>query len=382
MPCGVDATAPKREDDHMTSDAEHTDILIVGAGPAGLMAATVAVGAGALVTLVEVEDRLGGRLALQTQPLQGPASIYQGRNGVEFCRRLADDAVSAGARILPGVTVSKIRGLTGRAAPYRFELTLCSADFTLLADVWARTLIVAAGSTEPWHDAPGVELRGVARCGEVQAELNLKGILPGKRALIVGSDNAELLIAANLLEAGVEVAAVIDESSRVVGREFNAAPLRDAGVQLLTSSRLIEAHGDAMVESVTIEVAGERRTLEVDALCIGGPRFPHLEMSALAGLPMLVLPALGGSVPFHDSRMATPIAGIYVCGDASGVESGAVAMENGRLAGVWAAAEARFAHPQGDALLKLARRRLAYLRRGPRGRARREAKARAARWPD
>ena len=365
----------------MATDTEQTDILIVGAGPAGLMAAAVAVGAGARVTLVEEQDRLGGRLALQTQPLQGPASIYQGLIGVEFCRRLADDAVSCGAQIRTGVVVSEIRKSTEGTTLHLFELTLSYADFTPVADMRARALVVCTGSTEPHPNAPGAELRGVARCEDVQMELNLKGILPGKRVLMVGSDNAELLIAANLLDAGVEVAAVVEESPRVVGREFNAAPLREAGVQLLTSSRLIGAHGEEAVEAVTIEVAGERRTLEVDALCIGGPRSPHLGMSALAGLPMLALPELGGSVPFHDRRMATPIAGIYVCGDASGVESGAVAMESGRLAGVWAAAGAGFAHPQADALLKLARGRLAYLRRGPRGLARREAKARAARWP-
>ena len=62
----------------MASNIREVDIAIVGAGPAGLMAAATAAQAGARVELLDGADWAGGRLALQTQPLQGPASIYGG----------------------------------------------------------------------------------------------------------------------------------------------------------------------------------------------------------------------------------------------------------------------------------------------------------------
>ena len=94
---------------------------------------------------------------------------------------------------------------------------------------------------------------------------------------------------------------------------------------------------------------------------------------------MLHLPVMGGDTPAHDARLAAPIAGVYVCGDAAGVESGAVSLESGRLAGLAAAAYLGSPHPDSARLTSLARGRLAYLRRGRRGLVRREAKAALAR---
>ena len=226
---------------------------------------------------------------------------------------------------------------------------------------------------------PGLPLQGATLSGDVQARLNRDGVRPGRRVVMAGSDNAGLLIAANLLDAGVEVAAVVDESPRVVGREFNAAPLRDAGVELLTSTWVVEARGEERVEAVTVETDGQRRVIEADCLCMAGPRSPDVRLASRLGLPMADLPIMGGRTPAHDSGLATPIPGVYVCGDAAGVENGAVSMESGRLAGLAAASHLGSPHSDAERLRSLARGRLAYLRRGSRGRARREAKAALAR---
>ena len=246
------------------------DIAIVGAGPAGLMAAATAAQAGVSVELLDGADWAGGRLALQTQPLQGPSSIYGGVSGVDFCARLADDAVSAGVGLRLGCEVGEVRALDQVTSGYELALSGGGGDERLRA----RVVVLATGSVEPWLDAPGLTLRGAALSGEVQARLNRDGVRPGRRVVMAGSDNAGLLIAANLLDAGVEVAAVVDESPRVVGREFNAAPLRDAGVEMLTSTRVVEAHGEERVEAVTVDTDGQRRVIEADCLCMAGPRIP------------------------------------------------------------------------------------------------------------
>ena len=359
----------------MATSIREVDIAIAGAGPGGLMAAATAAEAGAAVELLDAAEWAGGRLALQTQPLQGPATIYGGLSGVEFCEGLADDSVSAGAVLRLGVEVKDVRALDPPTSG--FELALSCAGGA--ARLRSRAVVLATGSLESWLDVPGLPLRGAALSGDVQAGLNRAGVRPGRRVVMAGSDNAGLLIAANLLGAGVEVVAVVDESPSVVGREVNAAPLRDAGVELLTSTRLVELHGTERVEAVTVDAAGARRTLRADCLCMAGPRSPDVQLASQIGLPTLDLPVLGGETPAHDNRLAAAIAGVYVCGDAAGVESGAVSLESGRLAGLAAAAYLGIPHPDSERLTKLVRGRLAYLRRGRRGLARREAKAALAR---
>ncbi len=365
------------------------DLLVVGAGAAGLMASAMAAQAGLRVLTLDAVDWLGGRLILQTQPLQGPETIYRGLTGVDYGAGIAAAALYAGAELAFGNTVKRITpfdppesGFEVLSIPTRYnDLWAEDPDWAAerAARLWVRAVVLATGSVEPWLDVPGLPLRGAAISGDVQEALTRRGEVPGRRVVMAGSDNAGLLIAANLLDAGVEVAAVVDESPRVVGREVNATPLRDAGVELLTSTRLVEAHGEERLEAVTVETGGARRVIEADCLCMAGPRSPDIRLAAGMGLPILDLPVMGGDTPAHDKRFATPVAGVYVCGDGAGVENGAVALESGRLAGLAAAAFLGRAHPDAGRQTSLARGRLAYLRRGGRGLARREAKAALAR---
>lgn len=330
------------------------------------MAATIAAQAGASVIVLERLGWPGGRLGLQTQPL-GLKSIYQGSNGVDYCKRLLDDAVNAGANVSLNYSVSDVRSES------QFFALRCETG----AEVKARAVVMATGTEEPWMAFPGSDLRGVMLSGDIQTRLNVHGELPGKRVIMVGSDNAGLLIAANLLDAGAEVVAVVDESPRVIGREVNASPLRDADVAILTSTRVMQAQGQESVESVTVKniESGAEQTFEADTVCLAGPRTPDARLASQLGCPLSEHEIMGGAVPVHSKYMVTPIAGVYVCGDASGVENGAVSLESGRITGLAAAEDLGYVHPQAIAHEQLARSRLGYLRRGRRGLLRRNAKA-------
>jgi thioredoxin reductase len=344
------------------------------------MAATVAASAGAGVLTLEERGWAGGRLGLQVQPLQGPASIYKGANGVEFCKRLLDEAVSAGAEVALSSTASDMRLVS--SGPPLFALKRISGRGES-QEVRARAVILACGSREPGARFPGSELGGVMLSGDAQARLNLQGVLPGRRVLIVGSDNGGLFVANDLREAGAEVVAVVEEAPRILGRDVNAAPLREAGVPMLTASKVVAALGKGRVESAIVArvdsdgavASGTEQTFEIDAICLALPRTPASELAAQAGCPLRDAEVLGGLVPIHNRLMTTPVPGLYVCGDVAGVENGAVSLESGRLAGLWAASGLGYAHPRADTLEKLARARLGYLRRGGRGLLRRKAKA-------
>lgn len=360
------------------------DIAVIGGGPAGLTAATVAAQAGASVVLFERESWPGGRLGLQTQLLQGPRSIYGDINGVDFARSLAEDAAKSGVRIEPNTTVSHIVQASS-------ELVVeFVGDDDKRAVLRFRRVVLATGSWEPPPDFKGSKLSGVMLSGDAQVMLNVNSMLPGNKILMVGSDNAGLLIAQNLHDAGAEIVAVIDESAKLIGRDVNAAPLRDAGVELLTSTRLVKATGSDKVESATVAtidssgnvVAGSERSFEVDTICLAEPRSP--ESGALEGLGTVLADEedLGGRVPAHSRLMEISVPGIYVCGDASGVENGAAAIETGRLAGLYASKSLDYDHPDAQKYFNLARARLGYVRRGRRGLLKRDAKARLARKYD
>ena len=355
------------------------DIAVVGAGPAGLMAATIAARAGARVVLLEERSRTGGRLGLQVQPLQGPKSIYGGRDGVEFCRRLAEDAAWAGVQLVRDSRVSELRAAPSGPPGFRLSFVSTQGDRVLEA----RTVVLATGSSEPRPLFPGSALPGVMPSRDVQVTANVQGVLPGQHVLVVGSDNSGLLIASNLREPGAHVVAVVDDSPEVLGREVNVAPLRDADVLFLTSSTVVAANGTKVLESATVAsvdssastIRGTERSFELDTICLAGVRTPESDLAVQVGCPLQASEIMGGPVPVHDQQMGTPVPGLYVCGDVAGVENGAVSLESGRLAGLWAARGLGHVHPRAASQESLARGRLAYLRRGRRGHLRREAKA-------
>ncbi len=336
------------------------------------MAATVAAQAGASVALIERSDRAGGRLGLQVQCLQGPRSIYRGRSGVAFCRGLLNDLDAAGGRLLLSASVSAVESPSRESGA--FLLTYSAPQGPVV--IRALSVVLATGSVEPAADFPGADLGGVVLSDDAQRMVNVEGRLPGRRVLMVGSDNAGLLIAVGLIDAGAEIVAVVDEAPAVLGREVNVAPLRAKGVEILTSTRVLAALGSATVSSaIVVDVSGQERALRVDTVCLSPPRVPDSQLALQAGCSLHGVDVLGGPVPIHGRDMGTAVPGLYVCGDLAGVENGAVALESGRLAGLSAGRRLGFSHPDSGALERLARARLGYLRRGRRGLARRQAKS-------
>ena len=351
------------------------DVAVIGAGPAGMVSATTCAQAGASVILLERDAWAGGKLGIQSQPLQGPVTIFGGLNGFAHQAWLMNEASDAGVVVRVGVEVDQLSppAVSGDSFRLTVEGMLDSEGL-----VSARAVILATGSEEPEPDFPGSNLHGVMRSGAAQVALNVRAKLVGRRIVMAGSDNSGLLIAQNLLGAGAEIVAVLEKGSKVEGREVNASPLRQAGVEVLTSTPLIEAVGDGKLERVRVqqlEYSGvATRDIEADTLCVAWPREPNSRLAVDAGCPTLEIEILGGIMPIHDLNFVTLVNGLFVCGDASGVESGATAIESGRLAGLAASRLLGFSHEDTKILSSLARRRLGYLRRGRRGGLRREAK--------
>lgn len=352
---------------------KRAELVVIGAGPAGLMAAIEAAEAGVQVVLVDEHERPGGQLFKQIHKFFGSQEHFAGRRGYDIgeellarCRELG--VVSRLSTVAYGIFPDKVVGLA------------CGGH---VEHVQARRLIIATGARENPLAFPGWDLPGVMGAGAAQTLLHIHRVLPGKRALMVGSGNVGLIVAHQLLQAGAEVAAMVEAEDHIGGYLIHAEKLTREGVPIYLRHTVLRAEGEASVERAIIgELAdggepapGPEMPLDVDCICLAVGLSPLTELAEMAGCQTTYLPDLGGHVPTHDESMQTTVPGIYVAGDLAGIEEASTAMDEGRLAGV-AVAESlgRMPAQEAERRKEAIRARLRDLRRGAFGEYRARAK--------
>jgi len=312
-----------------------TDVLVIGAGPAGLLAAISAAEAGLDVVLVDEHFKAGGQLVKQTHKFFGSGELFGGLRGFQIAELLEKRAREAGVRILlRTVAYGWFRGnVVMMASPERrYEARY-------------KAIIVSTGAHERFLAFPGNTLPGVMGAGAAQTLMNEYGVRPGRRALIVGAGNVGLIVAYQLLQAGVEVAAVVEIMREIGGWFVHAAKLRRYGVPILTGHTIVEARGKGWVEEAVIAPVGDdmrpllekARTVKCDLVLLAVGLVPDSRLLSEMGADVVWVPELGGPVPLRDRYMETSIPGVYVAGDAGGIEEATTAMLTGRIAGLSAA---------------------------------------------
>ncbi len=276
------------------------EIVVVGAGPAGLAAAADAARAGAAVTVYEERSAPGGQLRYRAQPIVAQQGLAAERPG-QIAERLIAEAHAAGVEIRSGTVVAAC------FAPNEL-LVVRDGD----AQRWTPdALIVATGSTDLPYPFAGATYPGVFCARGLKILLHRLRVRPGRRfAIIGGGEDAEELAVDVMLADG-----------DVVWSGIAPAPfLRAAGA-------------DGVRE---LWVGQERYAVDCIAIAVGRQADPAL--ATIAGVPLGFAAELGGLVPVVDERMHSPIPGLFVAGDAAGVGSVAAVIAEGRLAGVAAAA--------------------------------------------
>lgn len=339
-------------------------IAVVGAGPAGLAAAIAAAGAGCPVLLLERSNHLGGQLIKQTHKFFGSRAEYAGERGVDIARLLAAEAAS-----LPGVEIWQDATVLG----YYQDGAVTVRRGGEFAVVKPRKLVVATGAAEKSLAFANNDLPGICGAGAIQTLMNVHGVLPGDRFLVVGAGNIGVIVAYQLLQAGVEVAAIVEAAPQVGCYWVHAAKVERCGVPILTSHSVKCAHGRETLEGVTVQaldadwrpVAGSEKEFAVDGMCLAVGLSPLAELLWQAGCRMSHVPELGGHVPLRDANMRTTNPNIYVAGDVAGVEEASAAMVAGKIAGLAAAAELGATGLKGK--LAEAKFQLKALRAGPVG---------------
>ena len=340
------------------------DIVVIGGGPAGLSAAVHAAKMGAGVLLLERSQALGGQLVKQTHKFFGSRQEYAGERGFDIAHTLLEQI---------GHQDNIEVWTNATALGYYPDGVLTVKQGERFRTLRPRKLIVATGASEKTLAFPNNDLPGIYGAGAVQTLMNLYGVMPAKRVLMVGAGNIGVIVAYQLLQAGVEVAAVIEAAPRIGGYWVHASKIRRCGVPILTGRTIRQAHGTTQLTGVTVcrldekwaMIPGTDTLFEVDGLCLAVGLSPLTELLWQAGCKMNYVPELGGYVPWRNEDLQTTHKNVYVAGDVAGVEEASAAMVEGKLAGLAAAFALNRQPANFAAEYRAAKQQLNALRSGP-----------------
>lgn len=359
-----------------------TELLIIGAGPAGLSAALSAADQGPDVLLIDENPTAGGQLIKQTHKFFGSKNEKAGTRGITIAEELTKKAQDH-----PNITLHLDTTAIGYYEPtaqgyHTFLLSKRHPDYTTeLLHIDTKTAILATGATENMLLFPGNDLPGVYGAGGVQTLMNVFGVKPGQRVVMVGAGNVGLIVSYQLLQAGIDVACVVEAAPRIGGYHVHAAKLLRCGVPILTQHSIKEVKGEDHVTGCSIieldanwqEKPNTEAHIDCDTVCLAVGLTPSTRLIEQTTSRMAQIPEAGGYIALHDECMQTTIPGIYIAGDASGIEEASTAMIEGQIAGL-NAAESLGYDETIETQKKQTTEALSRLRAGPFGEKPREAK--------
>ncbi|GAA1557234.1 FAD-dependent oxidoreductase [Kribbella lupini] len=330
------------------------DVVVVGAGPAGLNAALAAAEAGVSVGLVDAGRSVGGQFHRQLPEefaAERPGRLQHGWGKFVQLR----DRVARHHRVthLAETSVFAIEGK-------RLWVQRGPADAVgrRVEAVEAGAIVLAPGAFDRVLPFKGWELPGVYSAGAAQALAKGQRIAVGQRVVLAGTGPFLLPVAEALLGVGAEVVGLYEANAlRTVARGWMSDPMvargkvREAvgyggvlarrGIRLQHGRAVVAAHGDGRVEAVTVArldaewrpIAGAEEQLEVDAVCVGYGFTAQLELAVGAGCALTE----DGSAVVVDARQETTSPGVYAAGEITGIGGADLASAEGRVAGAAAA---------------------------------------------
>jgi thioredoxin reductase/Fe-S-cluster-containing hydrogenase component 2 len=307
------------------------DVIVIGAGPAGLSAAIEVAAKGMEVIVFDENARPGGQLFKQIHKFFGSKEHQAKERGFRIGEKLLNQAVSLGVQVV----------LDAKVVGFFDHKHVLVVHNNRSEHYIANKIVIATGASENMLPFPGWTLPGVIGAGAAQTMMNLHGIRPGNKALMIGSGNVGVVVAYQLLQAGCQVVAVVDAAPTIGGYGVHAAKIARMGVPFYLSHTIQQAHGKEQVEGATIvavdskwkTIVGSEKFFPIDTICIAVGLSPMSQLTQLAGCKMEENPAKGGIVPVCDEYGQTSVEGIFAAGDVSGIEEASSAMIKGRIAG-------------------------------------------------
>lgn len=339
------------------------DLVVIGAGPAGIAAAVTAARLELTVALLDEGTSTGGQVlgyAHSDQHAAVPGAI---RRGEELLSDLAGLPVEIHRQ-------SVVWGIDGTCVAYSSPQGS--------ARIEACALIIATGGREFVPAFPGWTLPGVMTLGAGQRLIKRHGVIPGESILLAGTGPLLWTLAATMLEHDARPLAILDFSrpSRWLPAVLQITSLRDRlrlgwhDLNAIRTHRIrykftrerLSAHGQGTLQSVS---AGDL-DLHADVLCVGFGFRPNIELFQLAGCELGFDDSLGGWIPHTGEDLQTTCAGVYAAGECGGIAGAEKALLEGELAALALASalDRRLAPEHAERLRWLRRRRQKELRFG------------------
>lgn len=311
-----------------------SDVVIVGGGPAGLAAASSCLEAGVgEVLLVEKEGTLGGILPQCIHTGFGVLELKEDLTGPEFAEFLEARALDLGATMLLNSYASELRLEGG-------EVVVECISPRGIEFVRGKCLIYATGCRERTLFEIGIvgyRPSGVFTAGTAQTLMDLYGLLPGRRVVVVGSGDVGLIMSRRFALEGANVVAVVEMMPHPGGLTRNVVQcLEDFGIPLLLSHTVLEVRGRSRVESVVVckvdealrPISGTEREIGCDTVIVAAGLVPEVSLIEKAGAE--IDPATGG--PVVNELLETSLPGVFACGNVFVVNDLVdYAVEQGRL---------------------------------------------------
>ena len=330
---GMGRAASEPDPDRYEHEYAHCDVLVVGAGPAGLAAALVLVSCGARVVVCDEKPAFGGSLLGGDEPIDGlPAQRWVDQTARELAGH--PDVTLLARTTAFGCYDANLVGLVQRLDQRGAE----DAD-TPRERLWkvrAQAVVLASGANERSIAYANNDRPGTMLAGAVQVYAQRFGVRCGQRAVVFTNNDSAYATALSLRAIGVEVAALVDVRSDA-GDSTLARRAGEAGIALRTGSIVTNAHGRHRVTAVDVQslASGRSATLDCDLVCVSGGWDPAVHLFSQARGRLRYDDALATFVP--DARPAT----MHVAGAVTGCSQLAEALSDGHAAGLAAAAQLR-----------------------------------------
>ncbi|MGC8972029.1 MAG: NAD(P)/FAD-dependent oxidoreductase [bacterium] len=284
------------------------DIVVIGGGPAGLASALRAGELGANVVLVERDFELGGILNQCIHTGFGLSLLGKEMTGPEYAETFIEKVLSLNnIRILLSTMVLDIKDKTVYGVNKKSGIVTIKAG----------AIILAMGCRERTRGAlciPGERPAGIYTAGSAQRLINIEGLMPGKRAVVLGSGDIGMIMARRLYLEGAEVLGVLEKLPYPGGLTRNVVQcLEDFGIPLYLNHTITEIKGKYRVEGVIIEnlLTRKRFFMDVDTILLSVGLIPENELSKKIGVQLD--PRTNG--PIVDQNRETNVDGIFACGN-------------------------------------------------------------------
>ncbi|HME52420.1 MAG TPA: FAD-dependent oxidoreductase [Candidatus Lokiarchaeia archaeon] len=315
------------------------DVAVIGAGPAGLAAATEADKAGCKVMMIDRDDGLGGILQQCIHPGFGLIEFKEEMAGPEYAQRYID--------MLPNTNIEVVKGTM--VLDMTSDKEIYAINEQGIVKIVAKSIVLAMGCRERTRGAikiPGYRPTGVYTAGTAQRFVNIEGFMPGTKFVILGSGDIGMIMARRLTWEGAKVQAVVEILPFPSGLVRNKVQcLDDYGIPLYLSHTVVRVHGRDRVTGITIAkvddawkpIPGSEIFFDCDTLLLSVGLIPENEVSKKAGVK---LGKTNG--PEVNQFLQTNIDGIFAAGNVLQVHDlvdnvSAEARKAGRMAAMSAA---------------------------------------------